>query len=88
MPDTRLTPLTPDLDAVIARYATVAFTGATPLHEAGVDSLSLLRLASEVLADVDAEIDATRLVDLRTIDDLKAWLADPAGPAAPGGGTC
>jgi hypothetical protein len=70
-----------DLDATIARYATFAFDDSTPLLDAGLESLSLLRLAVEVASDDDAEIDASRLVDLHTVADLKRWLSDmmPAG---------
>lgn len=71
-------PVSSDLEAVIAKYATEGFTDATPLLEVGLDSLALLRLAVEV-ADGDAEIDATRLVDVRTVGDLKAWLTGLAG---------
>ena len=74
-------PVASDLDATIATYATDGFTDATPLLEAGIDSLSLIRLAVEVVTDGDAEIDATRLVNLRTIGDLKAWLMDLAAGA-------
>jgi aryl carrier-like protein len=63
-----------DLDLVIARYAVAKFDDSTPLLEAGLESLSLLRLAVEVATDDEAEIDATRLVDLRTVKDLKGWL--------------
>jgi acyl carrier protein len=65
-----------DLDATIARYATVTFDDSTHLQDAGLESLALLRLAVEVAADDDTEIDATRLVDLRTVADLKEWLRD------------
>jgi acyl carrier protein len=64
-----------DLDATIARYATFTFDDSTPLLDAGLESLSLLRLAVDVASDDDAEIDATRLVDLRTVGDLKQWLS-------------
>ena len=64
----------PDLDTLIMRYASIAVTDSTPLLEAGLESLSLLRIAVEVAADDDAEIDATGLVDLRTVGDLKKWL--------------
>ncbi len=74
-------PVVSDLDATIAKYATEGFTDETPLLEAGIESLSLLRLAVDVVAEGDAEIDATRLVDLRTIGDLKAWLTDLAATA-------
>lgn len=67
-----------DLDTLIARHATAAFDDSTPLLDAGLDSLSLIRLAVETTADEDAEIDATRLVDVTTIGDLKAWLRDLA----------
>jgi hypothetical protein len=75
-----------DLDATIARYATFSFDDSTPLLDAGLESLSLLRLAVEVATDDDAEIDATRLVDLHTVGDLKGWLRDMI-PTAPDGGT-
>jgi hypothetical protein len=72
-----------DLDAAIARHTTGAFDDTTPLPAAGLESLSLLRLAVEVAASDDAEIDATALVELRTVGDLKLWLAElAAGDAA------
>jgi acyl carrier protein len=74
-----------DLDATIARYATFAFDNSTPLLDAGLESLALLRLAVEVAADDDAEIDATRLVDLHTVGDLKEWLSDLTSTAPDGG---
>jgi aryl carrier-like protein len=74
-----------DLDATIARYATFAFDDSTPLLDAGLESLALLRLAVEVATDEDAEIDATRLVDLQTVADLKGWLTDLAAIASTGG---
>lgn len=67
-----------DLDAMIAKYATVSFDDDTALLDAGLESLSLLRLAVEVAADEDAEIDATRLVDLGTVGELKQWLTELA----------
>jgi acyl carrier protein len=67
-----------DLDATIARYATFTFADSTPLLDVGLESLALLRLAVEVATDEDAEIDATRLVDLHTVADLKDWLRDLA----------
>lgn len=70
-----------DLDATIAKYATVSFDDGTTLLDAGLESLSLLRLAVEVAVDDDAEIDATRLVELNTVGELKLWLSElaPAG---------
>jgi hypothetical protein len=67
-----------DLDPLIARYTVVAFDDSTPLREAGIESSALLRLAVEVAEDDDAEIDAARLVALRTVGDLKRWLRDLA----------
>ena len=69
-----------DLNPLIARYATVAFDDSTSLLEAGLESLSLLRLAVEVATDEDAEIDASRLVDVRTVGDLKVWLRELVEP--------
>lgn len=66
----------PDLDAMIARYATFEFDDSTRLLDAGLESLSLLRLAVDAATDDDAEIDASRLVDLHTVADLKQWLRD------------
>lgn len=69
-----------DLDAMIGRHASGAFTDATPLREAGIDSSALLRLAVAAAGDGDAEIDASRLVDMRTIGDLKRWLLTMGDP--------
>lgn len=68
-----------DLDAAIARHATAGFDDSTPLLAAGLESLALLRLAAEIATDDDAEIDAARLVELRTVGELKHWLADLVG---------
>jgi hypothetical protein len=68
-----------DLDSKIGKYATAEFDDSTPLLEAGIESLTLLRLAVEVAEDDDAEIDATGMVDLRTVGDLKRWLAALSG---------
>ncbi|MFG2906690.1 phosphopantetheine-binding protein [Kitasatospora sp. NPDC048286] len=75
----------PDLDSTIARYATADFDDSTLIQEAGLESLSLLRLAVEV-ADEDVEIDAAGLVEVRTVGDLKVWLTSllPAGADEPG----
>jgi aryl carrier-like protein len=81
-----MTDLMLDLDATIARYATFTFDDSTSLLDAGLESLALLRLAVEVATDEDAEIDASRLVDLHTVADLKQWLSDLI-PTAPEGGT-
>lgn len=67
-----------DFDARIASYATGPFDDMTLLPEAGIDSLSVVRLAVEFAAATDMEIDATRLVAIRTIGDLKMWLLDIA----------
>lgn len=64
----------PDLDTAIARYATADFDDSTSLLDAGLESLSVLRLAVETATDESAEIDATRLVEIHTVGDLKAWL--------------
>jgi hypothetical protein len=71
-----------DLDLAISRYATARFGDATPLQEVGLESLSLLRLAVEVATDDDAEIDATLLAEVRTVGDLKGWLAHLATAGA------
>jgi hypothetical protein len=63
-----------ELDAAIAKYTSFTFEGTTSLMHAGLDSLTLLRIAVDVASDEDTEIDASGLVKLRTIDDLKGWL--------------
>lgn len=80
-----MTDTTLDLDATIARYATFTFDDSTPLLDAGLESLALLRLAVDVASDDDAEIDASRLVDLHTVGDLKGWLTDIHAIATNGG---
>jgi hypothetical protein len=65
---------TVNLDVVIGRFAVFAFDDSTPLAAAGIESLTMLRLAVEVAADEDAEIDASGLAGLRTVGDLKRWL--------------
>lgn len=70
-----------DLDLTIARYATHSFTDATLLLDAGIPSLSLMRLVVDALPNGDTEIDVTSLVDLRTVGDLKSWLIGQAGGA-------
>jgi acyl carrier protein len=67
-----------DLDSTIAKYATASFDDSAVLLDVGLESLSLLRLAVEVATDDDVEIDATRLVDLRTVGELKQWLMELA----------
>lgn len=59
---------------MIARYTSGSYADPTPLLHAGLDSLTLLRIAVDVVSDDDAEIDASGLVKLRTIRDLKDWL--------------
>ncbi|QHA10039.1 acyl carrier protein [Streptomyces broussonetiae] len=76
----------PDLDSMIAQYATADFGDSTLIQEAGLESLSLLRLAVEVAAGEDAEIDAAGLVDLRTVGDLKVWLTSLVPDNADGTG--
>jgi aryl carrier-like protein len=70
----------PDLDATIVKYATSRFDDDTRLLDTGLDSLSLVRLAVEVAHDKDGEIDAARLIGLRTVGELKDWLREIAGP--------
>ncbi|HTZ45360.1 MAG TPA: phosphopantetheine-binding protein [Jatrophihabitans sp.] len=72
-----------DLDSVIGNYASPGFTDTTPLVAAGLDSLTMLRVVAAVAADDDTEIDASRLVDLRTVADLKDWLRAVAGTGRP-----
>ncbi|WP_305783556.1 phosphopantetheine-binding protein [Symbioplanes lichenis] len=73
------------LDERIARHADGAFDDSTLLNEAGIESLTLLRLAVQVAPSNDTEIDASQLAAIRTVGELKAWLrqlasAPPADP--------
>ncbi|MBM0274285.1 phosphopantetheine-binding protein [Micromonospora tarensis] len=74
-----------DFDAAIATYAIGSFDDTTLLPEAGIDSLSLLRLAVRFAGTEDAEIDAARLVEIRSVGDLKAWLHQLASTPSSGG---
>jgi hypothetical protein len=75
-----------DLDDVIARYATEPFDDFTPIAEAGLVSISVFRVITDVVTDPGVEIDAGRLADVRSVGDLKAWLRDIlAGPVAASG---
>lgn len=70
-----------DLDMAIAGFAITPFDDSTLLAEAGLESLSVLRLAAQ-MAPEDVEIDAGRLVELRTVGDLKSWLSSLRESAA------
>jgi hypothetical protein len=62
------------IDAVIRRNVRVPFEDCFGLAEAGLDSLSVLRIASELIPDPDQEIDPAGLADVRTVADLRRWL--------------
>lgn len=66
---------TDDLDAVISRYAMWPFQDDTTLVQAGLDSLSVLRMVADLEPDPDREIGAERLVAIETVGELKTWLA-------------
>jgi aryl carrier-like protein len=67
-----------ELDTMIAEHATAAFEDSTPLLQAGLESLSILRLVVAVATNDSAEIDGTRLAQLRVVGDLKLWLTELA----------
>ncbi|MFM9368732.1 phosphopantetheine-binding protein [Streptomyces sp. Da 82-17] len=70
--------------SVISRHVRVPFTASSSLAEAGIDSLSVLRIAGEIIPDPDAEIDPSGLAAVRTVGELQEWLGSllvPAGPA-------
>ncbi|NIL64874.1 acyl carrier protein [Salinispora arenicola] len=58
----------------------------TPLLEAGLESAVAAATRRRRANDDDAEIDATRLVDLRTVGDLKQWLHELSAVGAETGG--
>jgi acyl carrier protein len=65
-----------DIDTIISRYAMWSYQDDTTLVQAGVDSLSVLRMVSDLMPDPEREIGAERLVAIETVGELKAWLAD------------
>jgi aryl carrier-like protein len=71
-----------DFDEVIARYAMWSFDDDTPLVQAGLDSLSMLRMVADLETDPDREIGAERLVAIDTVGELKTWLTSLYGPDA------
>jgi acyl carrier protein len=75
-------PSAAELDDAIAKVATKEFTDTSTLPEAGIQSLSLLRLVVDLLPDDDAEIDVTKLGQIKTVGDLKAWLVELVGTAS------
>ncbi|MEU6705575.1 hypothetical protein [Streptomyces wuyuanensis] len=62
------------IDSVVERHARLPFEDHFLLAEAGLDSLSVLRIASELIPDPDQEIDPTGLAAVRTVGDLRQWL--------------
>jgi hypothetical protein len=65
-------------EKAIARHAVGGFNDSTPLCQAGIESLAILRIVAEAAVDTDLEIDPARLVNLHTIGDLKVWLDELA----------
>ncbi|MBF6049568.1 acyl carrier protein [Streptomyces sp. NRRL B-1677] len=63
-----------EIISVIRRHVRVPFENHSLLAEAGLDSLSVLRIASELIPDPDQEIDPTGLAAVRTVGDLRQWL--------------
>ncbi|GGS27830.1 hypothetical protein GCM10010269_78050 [Streptomyces humidus] len=70
-----------DIVSAVRRYVRVPFDDRSPLAEVGLDSLSLVRIASELIPDPDQEIDPTGLAAVRTVGDLQQWLRQLLGPA-------
>ncbi len=72
------------LRAALDRLAVEPTVPTATLAELRVDSLTLLRVVIDVLGpDSDAEIDAAALGGLRTVAELRDWLAGTLGaPAA------
>ncbi|MEU6847312.1 hypothetical protein ABZ930_36125 [Streptomyces sp. NPDC046716] len=44
------------------------------MAEVGLHSLSVLRIASELITDPDQEIDPTGLASVHTVGELRHWL--------------
>lgn len=72
------------LQAALRRLAVEPTSLQVTLSELRVDSLTLLRVVVDVLGpDSDAEIDAAALGGLRTVADLRDWLAALMAGAVP-----
>lgn len=63
-----------EISSVIKRHVRVPFEDLSLLAEVGLDSLSVLRIASELIPDPDLEIDPAGLAAARTVGDLRQWL--------------
>ncbi|MFC7309280.1 hypothetical protein ACFQVC_34360 [Streptomyces monticola] len=63
-----------DIVPVIRKHIRVPFVETSLLAEVGLDSLSVLRIAGELIPDPDHEIDPTGLAAVRTVADLQQWL--------------
>ncbi|MET8944518.1 phosphopantetheine-binding protein [Streptomyces sp. NPDC004542] len=70
-----------DIISVVRRYVRVPFHDHSLLAEVGLDSLSVVRIASELIPDPDQEIDPTGLAAVRTVGDLQRWLRGLLAPA-------
>ncbi|HZG04687.1 MAG TPA: acyl carrier protein [Streptomyces sp.] len=70
------------VDSALAKFIRVPYTPESELSRIGLDSLSIVRIAVEVVPDADQEIDASELAGLRTVGEFRTWLC---GLAAPGG---
>jgi len=60
--------------SVMRKHVRVPFGKDSLLAEVGLDSLSVLRIAVDVVPDQDHEIDLADLAGVRTIGDLQLWL--------------
>ncbi|WP_353940572.1 hypothetical protein ABII15_02445 [Streptomyces sp. HUAS MG91] len=63
-----------EIGSVISRHIRASFDDNSLLAEVGLHSLSVLRIASELITDPDQEIDPTGLASVHTVGELRQWL--------------
>ncbi|MEV1026106.1 acyl carrier protein [Streptomyces sp. NPDC050264] len=69
-----------EIGSAISRHIRVSFDDDSPLAEVGLHSLSVLRIASELITDPDQEIDPTGLAAVHTVGELRKWLRGLLAP--------
>ncbi|WP_432148831.1 phosphopantetheine-binding protein [Streptomyces sp. bgisy029] len=69
-----------EISSALERNIRTPFDDNSPLAEVGLHSLSVLRIAGEVITDPDREIDPSGLAAVRTVGDLRQWLQELRAP--------
>jgi acyl carrier protein len=74
------------IDNIVRRYAVASFNDTSTLTDAGLESMSVVRIIVDLNFDPAIEIDMAHFAELRTVTDLKRWLSSLAVNAPRGGG--